>query len=264
MAYRKLVVDPRNIRKVQRQFNRLVELELRAAMVRLAQFGHAQVVKYTTTARPRPYATGAFAQGWVWARTADGAILWNSAKHGVFVELGRRPGGRPPPLQVILDWLEVKGLTKKASRVKRGKRKRPKKAKTPKGPRGKMYGPKAPKMVRYGPKKPRGPKLDPALREAFRAAKADARAAERSSAAQAKQYAKNERKLMNWAKRETAKATSRKKALEATAWAIAHKIARDGIKGRPVMARAWPSIVKRAPKEIREALKAAVRKVKPQ
>lgn len=238
MAYRKLVVDPHNIRKVQRQFSRLVELEIRAAMVRLAQFGHAQCVKYTTAARPRPYATGAFAQGWVWARTADGAILWNSAKHGVFVELGRRPGGRPPPLQAILDWLEVKGLTKKVSPVKRSKRKRPKpkKARTPTKPKGrtpKVYGPRPPKQ--YGP-------VDPGAR----------------------QYAKNERKLMNWAKRETAKATSRKKALEATAWAIAHKIARDGIKGRPVLARAWPSIVKRAPKEFREALKAAVRKVKPQ
>jgi hypothetical protein len=37
----------------------------------------------------------------------DGAVLSNSARHAIFVELGRRPG-RQPPVQAILEWMIAK------------------------------------------------------------------------------------------------------------------------------------------------------------
>lgn len=225
---RKITLDPRDVPKANKQLQRLIQKETREAMVRLAQFGLAQTQKYTTRARPRPYATGAFANGWTWARTADGAILWNSARHGVFVELGRRPGRKPPPLQAILEWLEVKGLAKRI-KPKRARRKKAKRPRSPSKPAARKPRAKGPRV-----------KLTP----------------------EEKVYKRNEAKLTRWAAREAGKMARQKAALEAAAWAIAYKIARDGVKPRPVLAKAWPHIVKRSKRELRVGIGRAIRAVK--
>jgi hypothetical protein len=63
-------------------------------------------------------------------RTEDipgGAVMYNSAPHAGVVELGRRPGSRPPPLEVIEAWVHRKGLAGTRD-IGTGKLKRPKKS----------------------------------------------------------------------------------------------------------------------------------------
>lgn len=58
-------------------------------------------------------ASGTYERSFVVVPTPDGAILANSSEHAGIVELGRRPGRRPPPVQVILLWMQEKGMIPK-------------------------------------------------------------------------------------------------------------------------------------------------------
>lgn len=58
-------------------------------------------------------ASGTYERGFVVVATPTGAILANSAEHAGVVELGRRPGRRPPPVAVILLWMQEKGMIPK-------------------------------------------------------------------------------------------------------------------------------------------------------
>jgi hypothetical protein len=43
--------------------------------------------------------------------TPKGNIRFFYLQYGVYVELGRRPGDRPPPTKPILQWIEQRGIT---------------------------------------------------------------------------------------------------------------------------------------------------------
>ena len=88
------------------------------AMRRTARYGHSQVQRVAAQTRPRPRASGTYARAWTVVKVDDGALLANTAKHAVFVEVGRKPGKRPP-LAAILRWVELKKIAKgsKAKRV---------------------------------------------------------------------------------------------------------------------------------------------------
>lgn len=61
------------------------------------------------TARKRvPINTGEYARAWQAKKIDQGAILFNDAPYASIIELGRRPGSRPPPSDVIFKWLEQK------------------------------------------------------------------------------------------------------------------------------------------------------------
>jgi hypothetical protein len=49
-----------------------------------------------------------------------GAVMYNFAPHASIVELGRRPGGRMPPLSVIEDWVRRKGIGLRSGPAKKG------------------------------------------------------------------------------------------------------------------------------------------------
>lgn len=84
-----------------------VERGLQAIARNGARYGAARGVTHARRAGLR--ATGTYEQSFVAHETDSGAVVGNTAEHAVFVELGRRPGRRPP-LDAILKWLVNKGL----------------------------------------------------------------------------------------------------------------------------------------------------------
>lgn len=80
---------------------------LRAVALRGARHGATRGVSHARRAGIR--ATGTYEQSFVAHETAEGAVVGNASEHAVFVEVGRRPGRRPP-LEAILKWLVNKGL----------------------------------------------------------------------------------------------------------------------------------------------------------
>lgn len=48
---------------------------------------------------------GAFKNGWYTTAIFDRMEVGNTAPHAVFVENGRRPGARPPPVAAIMPWV---------------------------------------------------------------------------------------------------------------------------------------------------------------
>lgn len=84
-----------------------MEKGLRAIALKGAQFGATRGVTHSRRAGIR--ASGTYEQSFVAHATEAGAVVGNTAEHAVFVEVGRRPGRRPP-LDAILKWLILKGL----------------------------------------------------------------------------------------------------------------------------------------------------------
>jgi hypothetical protein len=84
-----------------------MERGLRAIARNGARLGATRGVTHARRAGIR--ASGTYEQSFVAHETADGAVVGNAAEHAVFVEVGRRPGRRPP-LAAILKWLVLKGL----------------------------------------------------------------------------------------------------------------------------------------------------------
>jgi hypothetical protein len=84
--------------------------DVRAATVRAlrktARYGHTMVQATIAQTRPKPIASNTYRQAWMVVLTSGGARLTNSARHAVFVEIGRRPG--PAPLQPLLEWARLK------------------------------------------------------------------------------------------------------------------------------------------------------------
>lgn len=102
-------------------------------MRRAAPFALSAIQQSSRTAKPyRPYASGTYERGWMIMRTAEGAAVVNTAKHSAFVEMGRRPGKRPPKAQIEA-WVRHKRFGKPSRKrrrpsatppTKRGKTKR--------------------------------------------------------------------------------------------------------------------------------------------
>jgi len=84
-----------------------MEKGLRGIALRAARYGATRGVLHSRRAGIR--ATGTYEQSFSSHETPDGAVVGNASEHAVFVELGRRPGRRPP-LDAILKWLVNKGL----------------------------------------------------------------------------------------------------------------------------------------------------------
>ncbi len=84
--------------------------QVRAATVRAlrktARYGHTMVQATIAQTTPKPLASNTYRQAWMVVLTGGGARLTNSAKHAVFVEVGRRPG--PAPLGPFLEWARLK------------------------------------------------------------------------------------------------------------------------------------------------------------
>lgn len=58
-------------------------------------------------------ASGTYERSFIVGVIVNGARLTNTAEHAGIIEWGRRPGRRPPPVGVILQWMMEKGMIPK-------------------------------------------------------------------------------------------------------------------------------------------------------
>lgn len=49
-----------------------------------------------------------YLRGWKAQRTNSGAVIFNDTPYAGVIELGRRPGARPPPSKMLMPWLRHK------------------------------------------------------------------------------------------------------------------------------------------------------------
>lgn len=57
-----------------------------------------------------PVDRGTYRRSWRFEDMPGGAVVYNFSPHAPVIELGRRAGGRMPPLSVIADWVRRKGV----------------------------------------------------------------------------------------------------------------------------------------------------------
>lgn len=78
---------------------------------RAAQYGKTKAMQLSRAIGFR--ASGTYERSFLVIERPNGAILTNSAEHAGVIELGRRPGRRPPPVAVILLWMQERGMIPK-------------------------------------------------------------------------------------------------------------------------------------------------------
>ena len=83
-------------------------LKLRRACRNAAAYGRTSAIQLARGIGFR--ASGTYERAFKVQATEAGAILSNTAEHAGIVELGRRPGRKPPPVAVILLWMQEKGM----------------------------------------------------------------------------------------------------------------------------------------------------------
>jgi hypothetical protein len=103
--------DPRKLGPAFKKLARGMETAAVRAMQRSARYGATQAVAVSAQTKPRPRARGGYERSFVVTKLRNGAVLSNSSKPAIFVELGRKPGKMPPEAE-ILSWIKAKGLQK--------------------------------------------------------------------------------------------------------------------------------------------------------
>lgn len=103
--------SPKDLGPALRKLGKGMDAAMLVALRKTARWGAAQALRVSATSKPRLRATGTFDRSFVVTKLARGALLSNSARHAIFVEVGRRPG-RMPPVAAILDWMIAKRIDK--------------------------------------------------------------------------------------------------------------------------------------------------------
>lgn len=88
-----------------------INAKLHTAARNAAEYGKTKAMQLSRAIGFR--ASGTYEKGFVTGVTVAGAYLANSAEHAGIIELGRRPGRRPPPVMIILQWMMEKGMIPK-------------------------------------------------------------------------------------------------------------------------------------------------------
>lgn len=106
--------------------------ETTKALQRAAR-GSVAAVQLRASSGSRPVVdTGQYLRSFTVRDLSDGAILFTAEPYSVVIEVGRRPGSRPPPRGEIRDWLQRKRLIPRPKKkVGKKRTKKPQKAKSP-------------------------------------------------------------------------------------------------------------------------------------
>lgn len=110
--------SPKQLGPALRRLGKGMDKAAVKALRKTAQYGRTQALRTSATTRPRPRATGTYERSFVVTNVEDGAILSNSARHAIFVEVGRR-SGRQPPVKAIQEWVMVKKIARNPAKVRR-------------------------------------------------------------------------------------------------------------------------------------------------
>jgi hypothetical protein len=102
-------LNPRQLGGAIRSLAKSFDHAVIDALRKTARYGATAAIRVSAKSSPRPRALGTFERSFLVTRLPDGAALSNTARHGIFVEVGRKPG-KMPPIQAILDWLIAKKI----------------------------------------------------------------------------------------------------------------------------------------------------------
>lgn len=117
--------DVKNLGRVLKKFGRTNREGALKALRETARFGVTAVS--LSISRLRIVDTGQFLRSFRAVDTKDGAEVTSSEAYAPVIELGRRPGSKPPPYKEIEEW-----LARKLQRPRKPRKKKPKGAKKPK------------------------------------------------------------------------------------------------------------------------------------
>ena len=102
------VPDIRDIRRLWPEVGRRIETGMINAARSAGWWAASKAASSTATLGA--VASHTFQRSWLSMPVRDGAIVSNKAEHAYFVEVGRKPGRRPPPVSAIMEWLRHKGV----------------------------------------------------------------------------------------------------------------------------------------------------------
>lgn len=85
--------------------------------------GPRAVQEEISSMSPAPVDRGTYRRSFRFDDIDGGAIAYNFAPYAAVIEEGRRPGQRPPPVALILEWVKRKGIGRQYGPNQAGKRK---------------------------------------------------------------------------------------------------------------------------------------------
>lgn len=110
-----IVITPRSLGKLERNLGPEMLRALRGAMNSTARYALSRFQGRTRNAIPASpnggrgaVATGEYLRAWKIQRGTDTVTVLNDSNQAIFVEKGRRPGRKPPPIEPIRKWAEVR------------------------------------------------------------------------------------------------------------------------------------------------------------
>lgn len=122
MRFRARFVAGKGPEDLKRKLNKLSKVSRKQTVEALqesARFGVAAIQKKIDTTKPhKPVDTGQYRRAWYARNDQDGAVIRNSEKYAIIIEVGRRPGAKMPPFQPILEWVIRKKLAAKKPKKK--------------------------------------------------------------------------------------------------------------------------------------------------
>lgn len=229
MPHKKVFLrSPKDLPRAVSQLERVVYGEILQALRKTARYAETKAVQTARSTRPKPLAHGAYMNAWGVQDTPAGAIMGNSAYHSYFVEVGRKPG-RKPPLAPIIDWINAKRISQRRMRQALGIQKV--------------------KRKRGGPRPEYVSTSDETEDEISDETEGEANVWEGVK----KRAAQRE-------KRRRRAAIKKAKLVRSYAFYVQYVIGRYGTRGRYVLRRAMPAIQKRFKRELRKSLKQAISK----
>lgn len=83
---------------------------LKALQVAVKSHGPRLAMEEITKVQPEPTDRGNYKRSFATDDTPGGAIFYNSSPYAGIIEEGRRPGSKPPPVDVIAAWLKRKKI----------------------------------------------------------------------------------------------------------------------------------------------------------
>lgn len=111
MPQLRIVIKPGELGKFEQRLGR----ELKAARLRALHAVGQQATRMLAFASRPIKDLGSFGAGWRYQAAFDRLHLFNTAPHAVYVEGGRRPGAKMPPLDPIRAWVLRHGMPASAA-----------------------------------------------------------------------------------------------------------------------------------------------------
>lgn len=102
----------RELRRGLEAYGKDAEEAIRKGAKLASEYGRTAAMREGGRVKPKAFATGTYRQSWIAQTTRDGSFVANTARHAIFVEVGRMPG-KQPPLQPILEWVYVKRMLRR-------------------------------------------------------------------------------------------------------------------------------------------------------